>query len=142
MFKKEGSQAMGLEPIHTIRTYRPPFHIMALPNFPSPSSLSRTNRGSHRLNRTRAFNTGIAISCLFLLGHKPQPLWRFCAAKVILMCSARANRRNFFYFFPLSTLILLSIICLFHIDSNFSEYSADKRVPLLAFSQSKSGIID
>jgi hypothetical protein len=92
MFKKEGSQAMGLEPIHTIITYRPPFHIMALPNFPSPSALSRTNRGSHRLNRTRAFNTGIAISCLFLLGHKPQPLWRFSAAKVMIMCSARANK--------------------------------------------------
>ena len=39
---------------------RPPFHIMALPDCPSPSALSRTNRGSHRLNRTRAFNTGIA----------------------------------------------------------------------------------
>ena len=79
---------------HSYENYltRSPFHIMALPNFPSPSALSRTNRGSHRLNRTRAFNTGIAISCLFLLGHKPQPLWRFSAAKVMIMCSARANK--------------------------------------------------
>jgi hypothetical protein len=95
MFKKEGSQAMGLEPIHTIITYRPPFHIMALPNFPSPSALSRTNRGSHRLNRTRAFNTGIAISCLFLLGHKPQPLWRFyCKGNPYLF--SQSERITFF----------------------------------------------
>ena len=59
---------------------------------PASSVLSRTDRGSRRLNRTRAFNTGIAISCFFLLGHKPQPLWRFSVAKIIHICSARANR--------------------------------------------------
>ena len=47
-------------------TARPPLpYIVALPGFPSPSVPLRTNRGSCRLNRTRAFNTGIAISCLF-----------------------------------------------------------------------------
>lgn len=50
---------------------------------PASSVLSRTNRGSRRL---------------YLLGHTPQPLWRFSAAKVMIMCSARANR--FYFFIP------------------------------------------
>lgn len=106
---------------------RPPLpYIVALPGYPSPSAPLRTNRGSLKLNRSRAFNTSIAMSCLSLLGHTPQPLWRdvegsasildtsamlssasessmptpllACAhlyddaTKVMIMCSARANR--------------------------------------------------
>ena len=64
---------------------------------PAPSALSRTDRGSLRLNKIR-FPYGLKSSitlcnpALCILCHKPQPLLRFSVAKIIHICSARANR--------------------------------------------------
>jgi hypothetical protein len=55
----------GVEPCNILPLLEAPLPMR--PSIRLLPALSRTDRGSHRLKRTRAFNTGTALSCTFLL---------------------------------------------------------------------------